>query len=149
MSLTLASIAVVSLAALAVREIQLAKHSRFANTLPLQENASELLRDVRNFLRRNALRRRRGEALSNDVLGRARRMIEDVLTSYSTIFGIICGTRCRMCIKLVTVQQRLPAAPDPNDVFVFALARDKDSAKENEVNDKRRENERLDRLTDN
>lgn len=140
LSLTLAGITIAALLTLAIRELQLNRQSKFVSVLSHLERASDQLRDLRIFLN---IKREMGSVTKED-LSRARIMIEDVLSTYADAFSILTSTRCRTCVKLIHV-----ADETPDEVLVFALARDRYSAVENKVHDKKRSEFKLDRLVDN
>lgn len=145
-SVALAAITIISLGALAYRETRLSGHQNFASTLSLQNHASERLRDLRYFLRKHAAEVSAGRAVPSDTLGRVRSMIEEVLTAYSDIYSIWTSTRCRTCVKLIDIKRKGGTTIDPESVIVFALARDKYSAKENQRHDKDRAERGFDKL---
>lgn len=148
LSSTLAGVTVLSLGALVYREVCNVKPNRLASTVGLQAEASTLLRDLRNFLRANALKSRNKESIDDTILTHARQRIERILSLYSECFSMAIGTRCRTCVKLIGVDRDGNGA-SPDDFYVFSLARDTTSARENRKHDKRREEERLDKLADN
>lgn len=150
LSLSLAAITIVALSALAVLGTQISGHQNFTSTLSLQNQASETLRDLRIFLRESVDDVGAGNAIPRGTLSRAQQIIEEILTVYSNIYSIWTATRCRTCVKLIDVGQRNGGTPvSPETVILFTLARDKYSAKEQKKHDKKRADERLDKLNDN
>lgn len=147
LSFTLASITIMALAVLARKEKQLGRHSKYVETLHYQEEASELLRDLRIYLRRFG----HGQAEpSPEVLARSRAMIEEVLTIYAHIFSILTSTRCRTCVKMVNVTRfSKTRMPTPDDLLVYTLARDASSQKEEQNHDKDRLAQGEDKLAEN
>ncbi|MGH6868162.1 MAG: hypothetical protein ACREDA_04655, partial [Methylocella sp.] len=85
-SLGLLAITGVSLCALALREMTGSRIELLVNTLPLQETASEKLRDLRNFLSMHVAIMRKGEFVQRTVLAQARRVIEDFLSIYAGMY---------------------------------------------------------------
>jgi hypothetical protein len=140
LSSTLVAVALLSLGALAYREYTLARQSKFVSTLAHQQQASGLLRDLRIFLQLHE----KPPLLTAQALRQARGMIEEILTIYAEIFSLLTSTRCRTCIKLTDVHSEIP-----DNVLVFALARDKLSANENRLHDKDRADNSRDKLKDN
>jgi hypothetical protein len=145
-SLSISAIAVVSLTALAYREVKLSKAARLAHALPHLEEASDKLRDLTNFLKTNVARNRTGQDVQETALRDARNVIEDVLTIYVNMYSVLTSSRCRMCLKLVEFTTNHVT---PDGISVFALARDKLSATENREHDKKRKARRIDTINDN
>jgi hypothetical protein len=147
LSSTLASITIMAVVVLAWREKQLGRHSKYVETLHHQEEASELLRDLRIYLRRFGNSQ---VAPNPEVLARSRAMIEEVLTIYAHIFSALTSTRCRTCVKMVNVsvfhKHRMPT---PDDLLVYTLARDASSQKEEQNHDKDRLTQGQDKLAEN
>lgn len=142
LSMTLGLMTAASLVVLGYREYRLSRRSKFADILTHQEHASEILRDLRLFLRHHASVP--STQVPDDVLARARGMIGEVLSIYSDIFSILTSTRCRTCVKLIDV-----GATSPGEVHIFTLARDWLSSKENKNHDRVRAEQKLDKLNGN
>lgn len=153
LSLSLTLIGVIALLTLAYREWSRAKPTRVADTMPAQARASELLRNLHVFLRRTLMRSQCGDALSHDVIFQARAIIEEILTIYSDVYSIITATKCRLSIKLIDFGEiGSMTAEELNrgeNIYVFTLARDSASTRENKNADAKRENEKLDQLIEN
>lgn len=141
----LAFLAVTSLGVLGYREFKLSRESKFAHILTHQEQASDILRDLRVFLRK--FDTADPADIPQDLLARARTMIGEVLTIYADIYSILTSARCRTCVKLIDFGSA--DDPSPHEPFIFTLARDRVSTRENKFHDKRRADERADRLIDN
>jgi len=153
LSLSLTLIVLIALFTLAYREWSRAKPTRVADTMPNQARASELLRNLHVFLRKKLVQSQRGDAISSEAIFQARSTIEEILTIYSDIYSIITATRCRLSIKLIDFGEigSLTAEELNNGeiIYVFTLARDSASTRENKNADLKREKEKLDRLIEN
>lgn len=146
LSLAISVIAIVSLLALAWREIRLSDDRKFASTLPHLQHASSLLGDVRTVLRAAVDEAEAtGDSIPLAIRGKLKRSCEEILTSFSAIYTAWTSTNCRASIKLVRVVNENGV----NEVYVHTLARDKSSALENNQHDKTRAEKNHDRLSDN
>src|SRR5690606_4903994 len=137
-----AFLAVTSLGVLGYREFKLSRESKFAHILTHQEQASDILRDLRVFLRK--FDTAQPADIPQDLLARARNMIGEVLTIYADIYSTLISARCRTCVKLLDVG--CADAPSPDELFIFTLARDKVSTRENKSHDRKRAVEGADKL---
>lgn len=153
LSLSLTLIVVIALLTLAYREWTRAKPTRVADTMQNQARASELLRDLHVFLRNRLAQSARGETLSRDAISQARTCIEEILTIYSDVYSIITATKCRLSIKMIDFSEIGSLTADElnmeKSIYVFTLARDRSSKRENKNADLQREKEKLDRLIEN
>jgi hypothetical protein len=150
LSLTLCLIAITCLFVLGYREFYRLGRIRLARTLPYLDALSTSLRDLRSYLNLHSARIRTGQPLQEDVLERSREMLSDILSKEASIFTTMTATSCRACVKLIDVVQ--PSGSEkltPNDIFVFALARDSSAAMANRTHDKKRADEKFDRLAEN
>lgn len=146
----LVAIAICSFAVFAVQQMRHSKAQIVASTIEQQAHASDILRETRNFLRMHAIAARNGQVVPDDVLGRTRNHVQEVLTQYANIFSATTGTRCRFCIKLIRVRSNQnDLVPKVEDFYLYALARDALSASENKGHDQIRRDKYLDALKDN
>lgn len=145
----LSAIAIVSFAAFALQRMSREPARVVADTMAQQAQASDILRDACNLLAKHVPKKRDGAAIPPDVLTRARDSVQSALSVYADVFSATTGARCRLCVKLV--RRRLGDVPVPtaNDLFVYCLARDALSAKENKKHDKQRKDKWLDPLSAN
>lgn len=141
-SFALAGIAVASLVAFTAREFIFARRQKLANTVDKQNEAAKTLRDLTSFLLSRLEKLNNSETVERETLSRARLMLEDILEQYASIFSFVTSTRCRICIKLVN-------GLIDGEMYLFTLARDKISSRENRPHDKRRESELHDLLNNN
>lgn len=158
LSSSLTLIVAIALFTLAYREWSRAKPTRVADTMQNQARASELLRNLHVFLRKRLAESRRGTVVSNEAIFQARATIEEILTIYSDVYSIITATTCRLSIKLIDFGEidfiNIEAMTTENvsageNIYVFTLARDSLSTRENKNADAKRESEKLDRLIEN
>jgi hypothetical protein len=146
LSVTLALTTVIALIVLARREAQLGRHTKYVATLRQQEEVTERLRDLRIYLRRFGSGE---EPPTREVLARARKMVEEILTIYAQIFTSLISARCRTCVKMVNAARAPDRKPTADDFIVYILARDTTSHNEEKDHDSRRLRDRLDPLKDN
>jgi hypothetical protein len=153
LSLSLTLIVVIALLTLAYREWSRAKPTRVADTMQNQARASELLRDLHVFMRKKLAQSRSGEVVSSETILQAKASIEEILNVYSNIYSIITATKCRLSIKMVDFGDiGLFSSSEANigeHIYVFTLARDTSSTRENKNADLKREKEKLDQLIKN
>ncbi len=146
LSVTLGLVTVIALFVLAMKERQFSRHSKYVATLHQQEKVTEVLRDLRIYLRRFGRGR---EAPTRDVLAKTRVMAGEILTIYSQIFSSLTGTRCRTCVKLLYMPPSEATETSVDDILVITFARNSISSNEERTHDERRAAEKLDKLKDN
>lgn len=132
-SVTLSAISLILIVTLFAREASVVRRRRIASSVGAQAEAAEKLQLAWSVLT--------AEAESSNAVLPARRLIQEVLSLYCSIFSSITRAKCRVCIKMIEEID--------GEHFVYALARDTDSAKRNRLHDKQRQEQRADPLNSN
>lgn len=132
-AITICLIVLLLLLVLLFREVSVVRRRRIASSISKQAEAMERLQTVWSVLR-NCADGRRSLEISRSIL-------QDILTIYSEIYGGVCGARCRVCIKLIETID--------DEYYVYTLARDRKSARDNRHDDMRRQREHVDLLKEN
>lgn len=130
---TLSFITLFLLVAIFIREVSVVRRRRIASSVSRQADAFERLQTVWSVLHRRPREKRSLEI--------ARSILQEVLTQYAFVYGSIAQNRCRFCIKLIEFID--------GEYYVYTLARDRVSARENRHDDAKRQRDRVDPLNGN
>ena len=150
-SLALAAIAIIAFSVLVYQNVRRSKAESFFSKIGDIAQAAEIERNLYSYLVKLLETKFQKREISKKEIAAIHHNFRHILTVYAQIFSQTSGSRCRLCIKILRTKTDTGETNPPKieDMYVYCLARDFQSAEENKIHDEKRKAEYLDALADN